>query len=165
MQAARRKSAFARAFAKKGQKMRAYPFDEFESDVKVLAKRVQAEFMPEVILAVARGGLTLGHFLAMRLNNRRLFVLNSIHYDDTQRLDELQIFNVPDLSEFRKVLIVDDMIDSGETMSAIKSLLQGKFPQCEFKVATIFYKQNVLFKPDFTLKEAKEWIEFFWEKL
>ena len=30
--------------------MRAYPFDEFESDVKVLAKRVQAEFVPEVIL-------------------------------------------------------------------------------------------------------------------
>ena len=42
--------------------MRAYPFDEFESDVKVLTKRVQAEFVPDVILAVARGGLTLGHF-------------------------------------------------------------------------------------------------------
>ena len=145
--------------------MKAYPFDEFKADVKVLAGKIRAEFEPEVILAVARGGLTLGHFLAMQLNNRRLFVLNSIHYDDTQKLDSLQIFNVPDLEGYKRVLIVDDMIDSGETMSAVKALLQGKFPQVEFKVATIFYKSLAKFKPDFTLKEAKEWIEFFWEQV
>ena len=145
--------------------MKPYPFEEFSADVKVLAAKIKAEFEPEVILAIARGGLTLGHFLAMRLNNRNLFVLNSIHYDDTQRLDSLKIFNVPDLSAHKRVLIVDDMIDSGETMSAIKSLLAGKFPRVEFKIATIFYKQNAILQPDFTLKEATEWIEFFWEKM
>ena len=145
--------------------MKPYPFEEFQIDAKILAAKIKAEFEPEVILAIARGGLTLGHFLAMRLNNRNLFVLNSIHYDDTQRLDSLKIFNVPDLSAHKRVLIVDDMIDSGETMSAIKSLLAGKFPRVEFKIATIFYKQNAILQPDFTLKEAKEWIEFFWEKM
>ena len=145
--------------------MQPYPFEEFQIDAKILAAKIKAEFEPEVILAIARGGLTLGHFLAMRLNNRNLFVLNSIHYDDTQRLDSLKIFNVPDLSAHKRVLIVDDMIDSGETMSAIKSLLAGKFPRVEFKIATIFYKQNAILQPDFTLKEAKEWIEFFWEKM
>ena len=145
--------------------MQPYPFEEFQIDAKILAAKIKAEFEPEVILAIARGGLTLGHFLAMRLNNRNLFVLNSIHYDDTQRLDSLKIFNVPDLSAHKRVLIVDDMIDSGETMSAIKSLLADKFPRVEFKIATIFYKQNAILQPDFTLKEAKEWIEFFWEKM
>ena len=67
--------------------MKQYTFDEFESDVKALVAKVRAEFVPEVIVAVARGGLTLGHFMAMQLNNRNLFVLNSIHYDDTQKLD------------------------------------------------------------------------------
>ena len=145
--------------------MQPYPFEEFEIDAKILAAKIKAEFEPEVILAIARGGLTLGHFLAMRLNNRNLFVLNSIHYDDTQKLDSLKIFNVPDLSAHKRVLIVDDMIDSGETMSAIKSLLAGKFPRVEFKIATIFYKQNAILQPDFTLKEAREWIEFFWERV
>ena len=145
--------------------MQPYPFEEFSADVKVLSAKIKAEFEPEVILAIARGGLTLGHFLAMRLNNRNLFVLNSIHYDDTQRLDSLKIFNVPDLSAHKRVLIVDDMIDSGETMSKVKSLLAGKFPRVEFKIATIFYKQNAILQPDFTLKEAKEWIEFFWERV
>lgn len=145
--------------------MRPYPFDEFAIDAKLLAEQIRSNFDAQVILAIARGGLTLGHFLAMRLNNRNLFVLNSIHYDDTQRLETLKIFNVPDLSAFERVLIVDDMIDSGETMNAIKTLLESKFTRTEFKVATIFYKQNAIFQPDFTLKEAKEWIEFFWEKV
>lgn len=145
--------------------MKAYSFEEFETDVRVLASKIRAEFVPEVIVAVARGGLTLGHFLAMQLNNRNLFVLNSIHYEDTQKLDELKIFNVPDLSSFKKVLIVDDMIDSGETMSKIKALLVDKFPNTNFKIATIFYKNTAIFKPDFTLKLATQWIEFFWEKV
>ena len=142
-----------------------YTFDEFDSDVKALVAKVRAEFVPEVIVAVARGGLTLGHFMAMQLNNRKLFVLNSIHYDDTQKLDELHIFNVPDLSDFKKVLIVDDMIDSGDTMSKIKALLESKYPRVEFKVATLFYKNSAKFQPNFTLKLATEWIEFFWEKV
>lgn len=145
--------------------MKAYSFEEFEADVRVLASKIRAEFVPQAIVAVARGGLTLGHFLAMQLNNRNLFVLNSIHYEDTQKLDELKIFNVPDLSSFKKVLIVDDMIDSGETMSKIKALLVDKFPNTNFKIATIFYKNTAIFKPDFTLKLARQWIEFFWEKV
>lgn len=145
--------------------MKTYSFEEFEGDVGNLVAKIKAEFVPEAIVAVARGGLTLGHFLAMRLNNRNLFVLNSIHYEDTQKLDELKIFNVPDLSSFKKVLIVDDMIDSGDTMSKVKALLVNKFPDAEFKIATIFYKNTAIFKPDFTLKLATQWIEFFWEKL
>lgn len=145
--------------------MKAYSFEEFEGDVKALVAQIKAEFIPDALVAVARGGLTLGHFLAMHLNNRNLFVLNSIHYDDTQKLDELKIFNVPDLANFKKVLIVDDMIDSGDTMSKIKALLMHKFQHTEFKVATIFYKNTAIFKPDFTLKLATEWIEFFWERV
>ena len=145
--------------------MKAYSFEEFEKDVKALVAQIKTSFTPDALVAVARGGLTLGHFLAMQLNNRNLFVLNSIHYDDTQKLDSIKIFNVPDLSGFKKVLIIDDMIDSGDTMNKIKSLLVGKFQHTEFKIATIFYKNTAIFKPDFSLKLATEWIEFFWEKV
>lgn len=142
-----------------------YEFDEFVKDVRELSLQIQKEFKPEVILAVARGGLTLGHFLAMRLDNRLLFSLNSIHYDDTARLESLEIFNIPDLSEYKRVLIVDDIIDSGESMQEILRLLRGKFPHIDFKVASIFYKSQALLEPDFKLHQTSEWIEFFWEKM
>lgn len=120
-------------------------------------------FEPEILLAVARGGLTLSHLMAQALNIRDLYTLNSIHYEGEKKLDTFNIFNIPDLSWANRVLIVDDIIDSGETMKEILSILKEKFPNIEFKIASLFYKTTALIKPDFSVREANEWIDFFWE--
>ena len=140
-----------------------YSYDEFAVDAKKMAKQIKDEFDPEVILAVARGGLTLGHSLAVALENRNLFTLNSIHYEDTNKLDTIQIFNVPDLSKYTKILLVDDIIDSGESMVEIKRELLKSYPNLVIKIATVFYKQKALLLPDYNVKEAHDWVEFFWD--
>ena len=140
-----------------------YSYDEFAVDAKRMAKQIKDEFDPEVILAVARGGLTLGHSLAVALENRNLFTLNSIHYEDTNKLDTIQIFNVPDLSKYTKILLVDDIIDSGESMVEIKRELLKRYPNLEIKIATVFYKEKALLLPEFKVKEAHDWVEFFWD--
>ena len=140
-----------------------YSYDEFAVDVKRMAKQIKDEFDPEVILAVARGGLTLGHSLAVALENRNLFTLNSIHYEDTNKLDTIQIFNVPDLSKYTRILLVDDIIDSGESMVEIKRELLKRYPNLDIKIATVFYKEKALLLPEFKVKEAHDWVEFFWD--
>ena len=140
-----------------------YSYDEFAIDAKKMAKDIKDEFDPEVILAVARGGLTLGHSLAVALENRNLFTLNSIHYEDTNKLDTIQIFNVPDLSKYTKILLVDDIIDSGESMVEIKRELLKRYPNLDIKIATVFYKEKALLLPEFKVKEAHDWVEFFWD--
>ncbi|MBE9862526.1 phosphoribosyltransferase [Campylobacter concisus] len=140
-----------------------YSYDEFAVDAKKMAKDIKDEFDPEVILAVARGGLTLGHSLAVALENRNLFTLNSIHYEDTNKLDTIQIFNVPDLSKYTKILLVDDIIDSGESMVEIKRELLKRYPNLDIKIATVFYKEKALLLPEFKVKEAHDWVEFFWD--
>ena len=140
-----------------------YSYDEFAVDAKKMAKQIKDEFDPEVILAVARGGLTLGHSLAVALENRNLFTLNSIHYEDTNKLDTIQIFNVPDLSKYTKILLVDDIIDSGESMVEIKRELLKRYPNLDIKIATVFYKDKALLLPEFKVKEAHDWVEFFWD--
>ena len=139
-----------------------YSYDEFAVDAKKMAKQIKDEFDPEVILAVARGGLTLGHSLAVALENRNLFTLNSIHYEDTNKLDTIQIFNVPDISKYTKILLVDDIIDSGESMVEIKRELLKRYPNLDIKIATVFYKEKALLLQEFKVKEAHDWIEFFW---
>jgi len=139
-----------------------YSYEEFKGDVNMLAKEIR-HFEPDVILAVARGGMTLGHFLAEALEMRDLYSLNSIHYDETRKLDYINVFNVPDLSKKKRVVIVDDIIDSGETIIEIKKVLNEKFPHLELKVASVFYKEKALLRPDFSAREATEWIEFFWD--
>ena len=140
-----------------------YSYDEFAVDAKKMAKQIKDEFDPEAILAVARGGLTLGHSLAVALENRNLFTLNSIHYEDTNKLDTIQIFNVPDLSKYTKILLVDDIIDSGESMVEIKRELLKRYPNLDIKIATVFYKEKALLLPEFKVKEAHDWVEFFWD--
>ncbi|MBE0490667.1 MAG: phosphoribosyltransferase [Sulfurospirillum sp.] len=142
--------------------MRFYSYEEFRVDVNMLAKEIKP-YAPDVILAVARGGMTLGHFLAEALELRDLYSINSVHYEETRKLDTIQIFNIPDLSQAKKVIIVDDIIDSGETMIEIKRILSEKYPHVDLKVASVFYKEKALLHPDFAAREANEWIEFFWD--
>ncbi|MCV3406483.1 phosphoribosyltransferase [Campylobacter lari] len=139
-----------------------YAYEEFQKEIIPFARKIKEEFNPDVLLAIARGGMTLGHFLAEGMGNRNLFSLNSIHYEDTQKLDTIKIFNIPDLSSYKKILLVDDIIDSGETMIEIKRVLMEKYPHLELKVASVFYKPSALLIPEFYIKEAKEWIDFFW---
>ena len=139
-----------------------YSYDEFIKDVKVLSKLIKG-YSPDTILAVARGGVTLGHFLSSSLDNRRLFTINSVHYENTKKLDTFDIFNIPDLSDAKKVVIVDDIVDSGETLSEIIKILKEKYPKVEFKTAAIFYKPTAVIEADFKVKIANKWIDFFWE--
>lgn len=139
-----------------------YSYDEFKKDTQKLVDSCR-DYEPDILLGVARGGLTLSHFMAQALDMRNLYTLNSIHYEGDLKLDTFNIFNIPDMSHARKVLVVDDMVDSGETMEEILKVLAEKFPDVEFKLATIFYKKTSVVQPDYTVKEAKGWIDFFWE--
>ncbi len=139
-----------------------YGYEEFLQDIRTLRKQIE-EYRPDTLLAIARGGLTMGHFLANAMDTRRLFALNSIHYEGNRKLDTLEIFNIPDLSDAKKVLLLDDIADSGETLLAVLHQLEELYPEVEFKVATLFYKPDSLLQPDFMIKEAPAWIDFFWE--
>ena len=143
--------------------MRFYSFEELDRDARVISKAVRDEFAPDAIVAIARGGLTFAHAIANALHLRTIFSINSIHYDDTQKLDTIDVFNVPDLDLYKRVLLVDDIIDSGDSMVEIKRVLLEKFPQIELKTAVIFYKPKALIQPDFKISKTDEWINFFWE--
>ena len=120
-----------------------YSYEEFKNDTQVLVDKCRA-YEPDVLLAVARGGLTLSHLMAQAMDMRNLYSLNSIHYEGDLKLDTFNIFNIPDMSHAKKVLIIDDIVDSGETMREIIKVLNKKFPNVEFKLATIFYKTTAV---------------------
>ena len=139
-----------------------YSYDLFVKDTQLLVDKCR-DFEPEILLAVARGGLTLAHLMSQAMDMRNLYTLNSIHYEGDLKLDTFNIFNITDVSHAKKVLIVDDIVDSGETIREILKVLNKKFPNVEFRLATLFYKKTAVLKPDYYIKEANQWIDFFWE--
>ncbi len=139
-----------------------YSYTDFLNDCKKILPQIK-QYNPDALVAIARGGLTFGHILAQGLDTNNLFTINSIHYNDTKKLNSFKITNIPSLENYKNILIVDDIIDSGETITEIKKILKNKYPKCNFKIATLFYKKDAIIAPDFKVQEATTWIDFFWE--
>jgi len=140
-----------------------YSYENFKQDTNILLKEVRT-FEPQAIVGIARGGLTLSHAIAEGMNIREVQTIRTELYDESCKRDELTLFGACDFIEKRRVLVVDDISDSGETLAVIMKYLEQKFPDIEFKSATLFYKTTSKHKPHFWVNEAKNWIEFFWEK-
>ena len=139
-----------------------YAYKEFKEDLKVLIQTIDKEF--DVILPIARGGLSMGQMLGEFYNIREVYAINTIGYEGTQKLDEVKIFNIPALESATKVLIVDDIVDSGDTLVEVLKILEEKYPLIEFFTASIFYKPTAIIEPTWWVKEPKGWIEFFWSE-
>lgn len=138
-----------------------YSYDDFRADMKSLLKQV--DFQPDAILAIARGGMTMAHFLGIAMNMNEVYTVNAVSYTGKEQNDDIKIFNIPDLHGAKKVLVVDEIIDSGKSMHKILEVMGEINPDAEFKSAVIFYKPDALYLPHFYIREAPEWIDFFWE--
>lgn len=134
----------------------------FKNDTMKLLQMCN-NFDADVILAIARGGLTLSHLMSQALNKRNVFIINTISYDRKVQKDMVKIFNFPNLTGFKRVLVVDDIIDSGKTVKEVLNILKIHYPNIEFKVASLFYKDTAIIKPDYSVNKTDTWIEFFWE--
>ena len=143
--------------------MKYYAYENFKNDTKTLIEMVD-EFNPQTIVGIARGGLTLAHCMAEGLDIREVQTLRTELYDSTCKRDELSIFNTCKFGDVKRVIVVDDIADSGETFAAIMSHLKEKYSDIEFKSAALFYKKTSIYEPDFWVNEANDWIDFFWER-
>ncbi|SFV70984.1 Putative nucleotide phosphoribosyltransferase [hydrothermal vent metagenome] len=141
-----------------------YAYSAFSKDTKALITKVKP-FEADAIIAIARGGMTLAHAMAEGLNIRNVQSIRTELYDGASKRSDITLFGECLFSEdIRKVLVVDDIADSGETLAFIMEHLKRNFPLIVFQSCTLFYKKTSLYEPDIWINEADAWIEFFWEK-
>ena len=143
--------------------MKYYAYEDFKKDTNSLIKAVE-NFEAQAIVGIARGGLTLAHSMAEGLEIREVQTLRTELYDGTCKRSELTVFDTCSFHRLTRVLVVDDISDSGETLLAIMKYLQKKYVEIEFKSATLFYKRTSVYEPHFWINEADDWIDFFWER-
>lgn len=134
----------------------------FIDDCKKLTKKLPNDF--DALLGVVRGGLCLTHMLSQSLDIRCIKTITLVSYDDAVQLDHVEVTNIPDLSGHKKILICEDIIDSGKSMQVLMPLLTELYPEIIFEVVALFYKKSASFTPKYYQNEAQNWIEFFWER-
>jgi len=142
--------------------MKYYSYEAFKSDTNELIEKVK-DFQAQTIVGIARGGLTLAHCMAEGMDIREVQTLRTELYDKTCKRDELTIFDSCAFGDVTRVLVVDDISDSGETLDSIMKYLNTKYRDIEFQSATLFYKKTSIYEPHFWVNEADDWIDFFWE--
>ncbi len=143
--------------------MKYYSYEDFRCDTKKLLLDVK-EFKAEVIVGIARGGLTLAHSMAEGMDIREVQTLRTELYDKTCKRDMLSIFGDCNFKDVSRVLVVDDISDSGDTLKAVMSHLESEHSNIEFKSCTLFYKKTSVYEPNYWINEANDWIDFFWER-
>ncbi|MCF6244972.1 MAG: phosphoribosyltransferase [Sulfurovum sp.] len=141
---------------------RYYPYEEYKQDLKTLINKIDKSF--DTILGIARGGLSMAQMLGEYYALREVYAINTIGYENTQKKEHVEVFNVPDLKSSQTVLVVDDIVDSGDTLVEVLAILRKKYPHITFLTASIFYKSTACIKPTWYVKEPKGWIEFFWSE-
>ena len=135
---------------------------EFKEDLIKLTQKIDKEF--DAILPISRGGLSMGQMLGEYYNLRKVYAINTIGYEGSKKLDKVKVFNIPDLLDSKEVLIVDDIVDSGDTLVEVLKSLEKEYPAITFYTASIFYKSTAIVEPTWWVKEPKGWIEFFWSE-
>ena len=139
-----------------------YPYEEFREDLITLTKKIDQPF--DTILGIASGGLSMAQMLGEYYDLREVYAINTIGYNNTEKNESVEVFNIPELKTAKKVLIVDDIVDSGETLVEVFKVLNRKYPNITFITASIFYKKTAKITPTWYVKEPKGWIEFFWSE-
>jgi len=140
-----------------------YSYEAFEADMRSLLPACRT-YRPDLIVALARGGMIGAQLLGYGLDVRNIALLRVASYDDDAQRAAVTIEGECGRGKAQRILIVDDIVDSGKTLRDVKTYLQGCYPGAEIKCAAPWYKKTACEQPDFHCREATEWIEFFWDR-
>lgn len=144
-----------------------YTWNDFNNDCEVLkTKIVSSDWIPDYIVGVKRGGLIPAVVLSHKFN-KPLIMMSCQLRDSSDK--EVRLYEVEEVSNDKNVLIVDDICDSGFTMSKIIiRFYTNGFGIDNIKTCSLIYNTDQRFIVDYYSKEIdrqaeKRWLVFPWE--
>ena len=123
-----------------------------------------SDFDPEIVIAVARGGMIPGGALTYSLGVKLTDAINVEFYTDVEETlpDPVLLAPMLDTDSIRgkRILVVDDVADSGRTLALVLKLLRGF--GADVRSAVLYAKPTTVISPDFVWKATDKWIVFPW---
>ena len=121
-------------------------------------------YRPEMILAIARGGLFAAGSLGYALSVKNIYVMNIEYYTGVDERLPVPVMLPPYVDlvdlESAKVLIADDVADTGHTLKVVHDLCLEKVD--EVRSAVLYEKSHSLVKCEYVWKRTDRWINFPW---
>jgi uncharacterized protein len=150
-----------------------YSYDQIHELVKTMAQNIsKAGHEIDFIVSIATGGWIPARILRTFLPHSAklplpLFSIGIVNYDSKDKLlsETLIVQELPANLEVKgkKILLVDEVADSGGTFVKAVEYLQSKEPKTLF-TAVLHLKEQSIFKPDFVGEFAgNNWIVYPWD--
>lgn len=138
---------------------------EFGGAARLLAQEVvDSGFRPDVVVAIARGGLLLAGAIAYALGVKSCGALNVEFYTGENATLPEPVMLAPHLDREslrgKRVLIVDDVSDSGRTLAMVVELIGST--GADVRSVCLYSKPGTLLEPDFAWHITDRWIDFPW---
>lgn len=130
-------------------------WDEVTKEIKLLGEKIDYE--PDCIVGVARGGVIPAVLLARHLKVRDMHTIKVRSEGEERRIMADIFIDIED----KKVLLVEDMLESGKSMVVVKEYLENM--GAEVQTACLYIMPHTETKPEFYLKEVLEVQRFPWE--
>jgi hypoxanthine phosphoribosyltransferase len=137
----------------------------FGDATRSLAQEIaDSDFQPDMVLAVARGGLTVAGALAYALAVKNCFAMNVEFYTGVDTRLEMPVMLPPmlNLLDIRglKVLVADDVADTGKTLELVRSVIAEHVS--EARSAVLYQKPRSVIDAEYVWKHTDRWINFPW---
>lgn len=139
-------------------------WDDIVDMARRLADVISSEgYTPDVVIAVARGGYVPARLICDLLGVENLISIQSQHWTEAAKAAEKAILKyayVVDLSG-QRALLVDDIIDTGDSVKLACDYIRESWKPKELKVAALQWISPIAkIKPDFYAVEVKDWVWF-----
>ena len=140
-------------------------YELFGQAVRELAEQIAAtDFRPDILLGIARGGLVPAGALAYALDCKNLFTISVEFYTGVDARLDVPVMLPPFLDardlDAAKVLVVDDVADTGKTLELVHEFCSGHV--AEARTAVLYEKPQSIIKADFAWRRTDRWINFPW---
>lgn len=142
-------------------------WDEAYQLAKSLANKIKRSgFRPDMVIGVARGGFVPARIVCDILLQKDLTSIRVEHWGIASSLGKAKIkYPLPEEVDIagKKILIVDDVADSGGTYATILDYMKAKAP-AEVKTASLHYKTCSSLIPDYwgEKQDTWQWIIYPW---
>jgi uncharacterized protein len=138
---------------------------DFGAASRELAEQVHEDgYEPDLILSIARGGLLVGAALGYALDVKNTWTMNVEFYTGVEERLEVPMIlpPVPELVDLEsaRMLIADDVADTGETLRLVKDFCSGKV--AEVRCAVLYEKPRSAVGCEYVWMRTDLWIDFPW---
>jgi hypoxanthine phosphoribosyltransferase len=132
----------------------------------LVQKIEESGFVPDCLVGITVGGLVPLALVAKKMNITDVTTISATSYDGDEQGD-IVVRNVPSVDlRGKKVLLIDEMADTGKTLKRISVIIADQLNCSEMRTGVLIVKpKKCTHMPDFHVVEDDRWIIFPWEEL